>query len=104
MIHFDIEAIRAQIRAMDFQRGTPEQVAQWREDDEDSRHSAFIEDIEFTPNEAALFDMMLDEAVPPTVATQIVLRLLDHPDADPALPIAPARTGPAPPTRPAVGP
>ena len=26
MIHFDIEAIRAQIRAMDFQRGTPEQL------------------------------------------------------------------------------
>lgn len=92
MIHFDIEAIRAQIRAMDFVRGTPEQVARWREDDEDSRHDLYIEDNPLTPNEGALFDMMLDEAVPPTVATQIVLKLLDHPDADPALPIAPVDT------------
>ena len=37
MIHFDIEAVCAQIRAMNYVRGTPEQVAQWREDDKDSR-------------------------------------------------------------------
>lgn len=82
MIHFDIEAIRTQIRAMNFVRGTPEQVAGWREDDEDSRHNHYIEGIEFTPNELELFAMMLDEAVPPPLATRIVLRLLDHPDAD----------------------
>ena len=30
-----------------------------------------------------------DEAVPPPLATQILLRLLDHPDADPELAITP---------------
>lgn len=74
---FDIEAIRSDVRAMDFERGTPEQVARWREADEDSRHNHFIEGIEFTPNEGALFDMMLDEAVPPELVTQIVGKLLD---------------------------
>lgn len=90
MTEFDVEAIRAQIRAMDYVRGTPEQVAQWREDDEDARHDLYIEDNPLTPNEAALFDMMMDEAVPPTLVTRIVAKLLDHPDADPALAITPA--------------
>lgn len=42
-----------------------------------------------TPNEDALFDMMMDEAVPPALVTRIVAKLLDHPDADPALAITP---------------
>lgn len=75
MLHFDIEALRAQIRAMDFERGTPEQVAQWREDDEDSRADLAIEGMPLEPNEAALFDLMRDEAVPPELATRIVLDL-----------------------------
>lgn len=33
--------------------------------------------------------MLRDEAVPPALATQIILKLLDHPDADPALAITP---------------
>ncbi|NJR80835.1 hypothetical protein HBH26_19900, partial [Sphingomonas sp. 36D10-4-7] len=32
MSDFDIEAIRAEVRAMDFTRGTPAEVAMWRED------------------------------------------------------------------------
>ena len=40
--------------------------------------------------EEALFDMLRDEGVPPPLATRIVLKLLDHPDADPALAITPA--------------
>jgi hypothetical protein len=32
MADFDIEAIRAEVRAMDFTRGTPAEVAMWRED------------------------------------------------------------------------
>lgn len=89
MIHFDIEAIRAQIRAMDFVRGTPAEVAMWREDDEDSRANLAIEDMTLDPDDAALFDLFRDEAVPPPLATQILLRLLDHPDADRSLPITP---------------
>jgi hypothetical protein len=33
--------------------------------------------------------MMLDEGVPPPLVSQILLRLLDHPDADRSLPITP---------------
>ena len=89
MSDFDIEGVRTQIQAMDFMRGTPAQNRQWREDDEDSRANLAIENMNLTPNEAAFFDMLRDEAVPPDLATQILLKLLDHPDADPALPIAP---------------
>lgn len=88
MADFDIEAIRAQIRAMDFVRGTPDEDRQWREADEDSRANLAIENMDLTANENAFFDMLRDEAVPPPLATQILLKLLDHPDADPALPIA----------------
>ncbi len=42
-----------------------------------------------TPNDDAFFEMMLVEAVPPPLATQILLRLLDHPDSDRSLPITP---------------
>lgn len=89
MADFDIEAIRAQIRAMDFVRGTPAEVAMWREDDEDSRANLAIEDMALDPDDAALFDLFRDEAVPPPLATQILLRLLDHPDADRSLSITP---------------
>lgn len=89
MIHFDIEAIRAEIRAMDFVRGTPEQVAQWREHSEDSRADLVIEGMIPTENEDAFFELMLEEAVPPPLASQISLKLMDHPNADTSLPITP---------------
>jgi hypothetical protein len=89
MADFDIEAIRAEVRAMDFTRGTPAEIAMWREDMAESRANLAIENMDLTPNEAALFDMLRDEAVPPPLATQILLRLLDHPDADRSLPITP---------------
>lgn len=76
MIHFDIEAIRADIRAMDFVRGTPEQVARWNEADENARANLAISDMAFEPGEAALFKLFRDEAVPPDLATQIALKLL----------------------------
>ena len=82
MTQLDIEAIRAQVRAMDFVRGTPAEVAEWRMANEDSRHNLVIEDMIPTPNEDAFFGMMLDEAVPPDLVTQILLKLLDHPNAD----------------------
>ena len=86
---FDIEAIRAEVRAMDFVRGTPADLVEWRMAHEDSRANLVIEDMIPTPNEDAFFDMMLDEAVPPPLVSQILLRLLDHPDADRSLPITP---------------
>lgn len=77
MIHFDVEAIRADIRAMDYVRGTPEQVARWNEADENARANLAIEDMALEPNEAALFDLFREEAVPPELATRIALKLLD---------------------------
>lgn len=89
MTDFNIEAIRTEVRAMDFVRGTPAEVAMWREDMAESRANLTIEDMIPTPNEDAFFDMMLDEGVSPPLVSQILLRLLDHPDADRALPITP---------------
>ena len=89
----DIEAIRMQIRAMDFTRGTLADIAEWREADENSRANLVIEDMIPTPNEDAFFAMMHDEGVPPPLATQILLRLLDHPDADPLLAVGPRHHG-----------
>ncbi|GGB43623.1 hypothetical protein GCM10011380_36330 [Sphingomonas metalli] len=89
MAHFDIEAVRAEVRAMDFVRGTPADIAEWRMANEDSRHNHVIENMIPTPNEDAFWEMMLEEAVSPPLVTQILLRLLDHPDADRSLPITP---------------
>lgn len=89
MAALDIEAIRAEVRALDYVRGTPAEVAAWREADEDSRHNHIIEGIRFEPDEDALFAMPLDELVPPELTTRIVLKLLDHPNADPNLAVTP---------------
>lgn len=97
MADFDIEAIRAEVRAMDFVRGLPDELVEWRKAHEDSRHNLVIEDMIPTPNEDAFFAMMLEEAVPPNLIPQILLRLLDHPNADRSLPITPMTAAPAQP-------
>ena len=89
MSDFDIEAIRAEVRAMDYPRGTSAEVAMWHEDMADSRANLVIENMIPTPNDDAFFEMMLDEGVPPPLVSQILLRLLDHPDADRTLPVTP---------------
>lgn len=89
MALLDIEAIRREVRALDFVRGTAAEVAMWRDDDADSRANLTIEGMALETDEHLLFDMLRDEAVPPALATQIILKLLGHPDADPALAITP---------------
>ena len=89
MSDFDIEAIRAEVRAMDFVRGTSAEVVMWHEDMANSRANLLIENMIPTPDEDAFFEMMLDEGVPPPLVSQILLRLLDHPDADRSLPVTP---------------
>ena len=89
MRDFDIEAIRRQVRAMDFVRGSPAEVAMWHQDMADSRANLIIENMIPTLNDDAFFAMMLDEGVPPPLVSQILLRLLDHPDADRSLPVKP---------------
>ncbi len=89
MTLLDIEAIRGEVRALDFKRGTPAEAALWRDDDADSRANLAIEGMALETDEHLLFEMLRDEAVPPPLATQIILKLLGHPDADPALAITP---------------
>ena len=72
-----------------FHGGTPAEVAMWREGDAEARANLAIEGMDLDADEHALFDMLREEAVPPPLATAIVLKLLDHPDADPALAITP---------------
>ena len=54
-----------------------------------TRANLAIEGMAMEPDDDALFDMLRDEAVPPPLATQIILKLYDHPDADPGLAITP---------------
>lgn len=89
MTDLDVEAIRREVRALAFERGTPADVAEWREADAESRANLAIEGMGLSADDEALFDMLRDEAVPPPLATQIILKLLNHPDADPALAITP---------------
>ncbi|WP_066478128.1 MULTISPECIES: hypothetical protein [unclassified Sphingomonas] len=93
MSKLNVEAIRAEVRALRFKRGSPAEVAMWREDDADSRANLAIEGMALETDEHMLFDMLRDEAVPPPLATQIVLKLMDHPDADPALAVTPLSNG-----------
>ena len=90
----DIEAVRLEVRALDYVRGTPAEAAMWREDDEDARANLAIEGMPLGADDDALFDMLRNEAVPPPLATAIVLKLLGHPDADPALAITPISAEP----------
>ena len=90
MSGLNIEMLRREVRALDYVCGTPAEAVMWREDDEDARANLAIEGMALTPEDDALFDMLREERVPPPLATAILLRLLGHPDADPALAITPA--------------
>jgi len=79
MAVIDVEALRAQVRAMNYVRGTPEEVAQWREDDENSRANLMIEGMTPTADEDAMFAMLRDEGVPPSLAPSIILGLYGPP-------------------------
>lgn len=75
MAHIDLEALRKRIRSMAFERGTPEQVALWREDVAEARANLAIEDMTPSDDEDAMFAMMLEEGVPPSLMSSIVLGL-----------------------------
>jgi len=90
MTTIDLDALRREVRALDYVRGSPAEDAMWREDDADARANLAIEDMALDAEDDALFDMLRDERVPPPLATAILLKLLGHPDADPALAITPA--------------
>lgn len=71
----DVEALRTQVRAMDYLRGTPDEVALWREDMAESRANLAIEDMILSADEEAMFAMMLDEGLPPALMPSVILTL-----------------------------
>ena len=90
MTAINLDMLRNEVRALDYVRGSSAENAMWREDDEDARANLAIEGMALSAEDDSLFDMLRDERVPPALATQILLRLLGHPDADLALAITPA--------------
>src|SRR3546814_12518083 len=99
MNSLDIETIRNQVRTLDYVRGPPAEVAMWREADAEARATLTIEGMDLTIGERALFDMPRAEAVPHPLSPPLVLTLLTHPHADPALPTPPLDRLPHPPHR-----
>lgn len=71
----NVEALRAQVQAMDHERGTPNEVAQWYEDMAESRANLAIEDMILSDDEDAMFAMMLDEGLPPALMPLVILTL-----------------------------
>lgn len=72
MIPIDIDTLRSRIRAMAFERSTPEQIDQWREDFEDQRANLAIEDMPLSSADAAMFAMMIEEGVPPSMMVTLI--------------------------------
>lgn len=75
MLQIDVAALRAQVQAMGYVRGTPDDVALWREDMAESRANLAIEDIVLSADEEAMFAMMLDEGLPPSLMPSVILTL-----------------------------
>ncbi len=78
MTRLDVEAIRAEVRALDYVRGTPAEIALWREGDAEARANLAIEGMDLDADEHALFDMLRAEAVPPPLA--VAARNDDRPE------------------------
>src|SRR3546814_19820429 len=85
----NFDAIRREVRALDYARGSSAEAALWRDDDADARSNLATEGMALEPDDCALFDMLREEAVPPPHATAIVLQLLGHPADAQALAITP---------------
>lgn len=75
MSQIDLDEMRERIRSMTFERGTPSQIAFWRDDLAEARANLVIEDLTPTANEDEMFAMMLNEGVPPSLMAAIILRL-----------------------------
>ncbi|WP_380784529.1 hypothetical protein [Sphingomonas sp. R86520] len=73
----DVDLIKMQtkIRSMTFERGTPDQIALWRDDLAEARANLVIEGLVPTANDDEMFAMMLDEGVPPRLMPTLILQL-----------------------------
>ena len=68
-----MEGLRAHVRTMGYLRGTPQEVAQWREDMAESCVNIAIEDMILSADEDAMFAKMLDKRPPPSLMPSIIL-------------------------------
>tara|TARA_R110000822_G_scaffold184513_7_gene323859 strand:- start:10 stop:276 length:267 start_codon:yes stop_codon:yes gene_type:complete len=75
MAQIDLEVFRERVRCMDFERGTPEQIALWRDDVADAHANLVIEGMTPSDDDDAMFAVMLDEGVPPSLMASIILGL-----------------------------
>jgi len=75
MGNVDLTEMRRQIRSMTFERGTPDQIALWREDLAEARANLVIEGLAPTADDDEMFAMMLDEGVPPSLMPTLILQL-----------------------------
>jgi len=80
MMSLDIEALRERIRGADYTRGTPDQVAMWREDLAESGANLAIEGLDLDAEDHALFAMMLDEGLSPSAMVEVIHTLYGKPD------------------------
>jgi len=71
----DLVEMRTKIRSMTFERGTPDQIALWRDDLAEARANLVIEGLAPTPDDDEMFAMMLDEGVPPRVMPTLIIQL-----------------------------
>lgn len=75
MGNVDLIDLRTQIHSMTFERGTPDQIALWRDDLAEARANLVIEGLSPTANDDDMFAMMLDEGVPPALMPTLILQL-----------------------------
>ena len=75
MSNVDLAEMRRQIRSMTFERGTPDEIALWRDDLAEARANLVIEGLAPTADDDDLFAMMLDEGVPPRLMPTLILQL-----------------------------
>ena len=75
MGNVDLIKMQTQIRSMTFERGTPDQIALWRDDLAEARANLVIEGFVPTADDDEMFAMMLDEGVPPRLMPTLILQL-----------------------------
>jgi hypothetical protein len=80
MTMLDLDGLRQHIRSADYARGTPEDVALWREDLIESRANLAIENMDLDGEDEALFAMMLEEGLSPAAMVEVIHTLYRTPD------------------------
>ena len=80
MTALDLDTLRERIRASEYPRGTPDQVAMWREDLAESRANLAIEDMDLNAEDEALFAIMLEEGLSPTAMVDVIHTLYRLPE------------------------